>query len=303
MALSTLYYYKERNRLFQEQKVKYRLEFLECQRLQKLLKDGSECEMKVIEEIKGLGSVYKEISIVFSIFIIMILPMGYLLAMMSLRPIRESVETIDSFINGIIHDINTPLSVIKVNAQSMTQQLESQRLLNQNSRVLQGISEIESLEEQLLFSLKADRYDLNITQFDLETLLKERSDYWNEIRPTVHVKVALKPLHVNADQAIFMRMIDNIVLNAIKFSPRHSEVFIVLEGSKLSVKDQGCGIKEPKKVFTKYYREAGTTKGLGLGLFIVHSVAQLHEIGIELVSKLNVGTTVILELEKIKGRQ
>ncbi len=273
--------------------------FLECKRLQKLLNDGSTCEMKIVEKIAGLDAVFKDIFTVFIGFIAVMAPVGYLLAMMSLRPVRESIETIDGFINGIVHDINTPLSVIKLNAQSMGAQLSSERLVNQNRRVLEGIGDIEALEEQLLFSLKADRYELNKTHFDLETLLQNRLEYWNDLRASVRVSCVSHPLHVEADASLLMRMIDNIVGNAIKFSPRQSEVSVRLEGTKLMIQDHGCGIKAPKKVFTKYYREGATSKGLGLGLFIVHSIAQLHGIEVEILSKLGEGSTFVVQLEKV----
>jgi len=276
------------------------MEFLECRRVQKLLEGGAGCEMAVIEKIEGLDAVFEEIFALFIVFMMVILPIGYFLAMMSLRPMRESIETIDSFINGIVHDINTPLSVIKLNAQSMSAQLTSERLLNQNSRMLQGIADIEALEEQLLFSLKADRYELNRTQFDLKDLLLKRLEQWSDLRPSVAVSCHAEPLHVNADYPVLVRMIDNIVGNAVKFSPRRSEVSVRLEGTTLRIEDHGCGIKEPKKVFAKYYRESAAAKGLGLGLFIVHSIAQLHGIGIEIVSKPDAGTTFVLELENIK---
>ena len=79
------------------------MEFLECRRVQKLLEGGAGCEMAVIEKIEGLDAVFEEIFALFIVFMMVILPIGYFLAMMSLRPMRESIETIDSFINGIVH--------------------------------------------------------------------------------------------------------------------------------------------------------------------------------------------------------
>jgi two-component system OmpR family sensor kinase len=299
VALGSLYYYKERNRLFQEQKLEYRLEFSECQRVQKLLENSDSCEMRVIEEIDGIDAVLKDIGIVFILVFLAVLPVAYALAMMSLRPMKEAIDTIDSFVNGIVHDINTPLSVIKLNAQSMNTQLDSERLRDKNSRILQGISDIESLEEQLIFSLKADRYQLNRILFDLSDLIKQRSKYWNEIRSSVAVRIDVQSLHVKADEALLIRMIDNIVLNAIKFSSRDQEVVVTLSGTKLSICDHGCGIKDPDNVFQKYYRENRKTKGLGLGLFVVKSIADMHKITIKVDSEIDVGTEFILELKSI----
>jgi len=275
--------------------VENRLEFFECKRL-----GSGSCEMILIQEIRGLEGVLKEIVFVFGVATLVVIFIGYYLALLSLRPMRESIETIDSFINGIVHDINTPLSVIKLNAQSMQTKLQEEYLVDKNARILQGIADIESLEEQLLFSLKADRYELKLSEFNLSDLLQERLKIWSDIRPSVKIVLHLKTLHIKADKPILTRMIDNIVLNAIKFSSRNSEVIVELLDTKLIVSDSGIGIKNPQKVFSKYYREQSTTKGLGLGLFIVNSVASLHGIDINIKSKVNVGTQFTLELKNIK---
>ncbi len=274
--------------------------YSECQRMQKILGSDEPCEMQLIGDIKELNNTYVEIFVAFIVVLLFLLPTGYYLAMMSLRPIHESIETIDSFINGIVHDINTPLSVIKLNAQSMQLQIKDERLAEQNARVLQGIADVESLEEQLLFSLKADRYVLSKSRFNLHELLKSRLAFYNDIRDSVLVNLKGYDLHVNADSAILTRMIDNIVLNAIKFSSRNSQVKITLNEGLLSIKDQGIGIKHPKEIFTKYYREDLSKQSLGLGLFIVASVAELHQLDVVVKSKINVGTEFIIDLKNIK---
>ncbi len=299
--MSLLYFYKERNRLFQELKVANKLEYAECRHLNKILGlHDAACEMKIIDRIDGLERVYRDIAVSFFVLLLFLLPSGYYLATISLRPMRESIETIDSFINGIVHDINTPLSVIKLNAQTMQLTLQETVHLEQNERILQGVDDIESLEEQLLFSLKAERYVLNRSKFDLDRLIKERAVFYNEVRKTVHVNYVGSVLHVNADKPLMKRMIDNIVLNAIKFSPRDAEVSIRLENAKLTIEDHGIGMKHPKEVFNKYYREDRSTKGLGLGLYIVASVAALHQLTIDLISKPQMGTRFVIDLKTLK---
>ena len=295
-----LYYYKERQRLFQEQKVQNRLHFSECERLQNLLDANVECTMKAVGRIEDLDETYKEILVAFGMSLLLILPAGYFLARGSLQPMRQSIETIDSFVNGIVHDINTPLSIIKLNAQSMKPQLAKEsRLLEQNSRILQAVSDVQSLEAQLLFSLKAEGYTLKCTRFDVYGYLQNRLAYWNDIRTSVTVELQGSPLVIEADRSIFSRMIDNIILNAVKFSARNTQVLIRLNKTTLMIEDHGIGIKNPKEIFAKYYREEKIYKGLGLGLFIVKSVADLHHIDLFVDSKPGVGTRFSVQLSNI----
>ncbi len=300
LSLSSLYYYKERSRYFQEQKTKNRIIFLECKKMNKIFESDKECEMQLVQEIKELQNTMLEITIAFFIFLLVISPLAYILAMISLHPMRESIKTIDGFINGIIHDINTPLSAIKLNAQSIDLKLKSQLLKDKNKRILQAVDDIESLEEQLLFSLTSDKYVLNKSIVDLSKLLKEREFFYNDVRNVVKVLLEVKPLNINIDSAIFTRMIDNIVLNAIKFSHRNSEIIISIKNDTLIVEDFGIGIKDTKNVFVKYYREDNKTRGIGLGLFIVDSVAKLHNIDISIESKIGVGTRFIIDLKTLK---
>jgi len=300
LALSSLYYYKERSRLFQEEKVKNRLIYSECLHMQKILKVKQECEMPIVENIEELNNTLFEIGIAFFVTLFLILPAGYFLAMISLRPMRTSITTIDNFINGIVHDINTPLSSIKLNAQSINTYIDDVKYKEKNERILQAIKDIEALEEQLLFSLKSDKYVLKTTIFNLSKLLDDRLYFYNDIRKNTLVKFVPNNINIHADISIFTRLLDNIVLNAIKFSPHNGEVQMSIVDDVLIVKDFGKGIKNPKDVFNKYYREDTSTKGLGLGLFIVKSVADLHGIDVDIESKVGEGTRFLVELKKIK---
>ncbi len=251
----------------------------------------------VIDE--KLHIVYREILYAFLLALVLILPFGYFLAHLSLRPMREAVVAMDGFINGIVHDINTPLSVIRMNAQSIKKAIKDEKIKTKALRLLQGVEQVESLEEQLLFSVKVGQYELKKELFDLGYILQEREYYYASLRKSINIRIDAHSYEVFADKLALLRMIDNIVLNAIKYSPAKRKVSIILHDTRLIVKDEGVGIKYPKKVFDKYYREAKESKGIGLGLYIVAEVARLHDIAIEVDSKLGLGTSFTMQLSNI----
>lgn len=299
-TLASLYYYKERQRYFQEQKVENRLDFAECKHLKRMLPSASECKMQAVVINDKLHIIYREILYAFLLALALIVPFGYFLARLSLRPMREAVMAMDGFINGIVHDINTPLSVIRMNAQSISKSIDDEKIKRKASRLLQGIEQVESLEEQLLFSVKVGQYELQKEAFDLGYILQEREHYYASLRKSLGITVKTESYNVYADKAALLRMIDNIVLNAIKYSPAKSKVYVTLKENTLTVKDKGRGIKYPKKVFDKYYREAKESKGIGLGLYIVAEVARLHDIVIDVDSKLGFGTSFKIDLTTSK---
>jgi two-component system OmpR family sensor kinase len=299
-ALAALYYYKERNRYFQEQKLKNRLVFSECTRLAKLLPSAKECTMAPVEIDAKIMVIYKEIGAAFVAALLLIVPLGLLLARISLKPLRDSVDAMDSFINGIVHDINTPLSVIRMNAASLQKNLSDEKARSKNSRVLQGVEHIEALEEQLLFSLRIGQYTPRMDMFDLCALLHERRDYWASNRSRVDVRVSTEgSCGVRGDEKALLRMIDNVVGNAVKYSPSKSMVDVVFDNGMLSVSDRGPGIKNAKAVFRKYYRESRKTTGVGLGLYIVAEIARMHGIALSVHSRPKEGTRFEMDCRSI----
>ena len=299
-ALASLYYYKERSRYFQEQKLQNRLAFSECSRLKKMLPSAPECVMAPVVIDDKLIRIEKEIGLAFLFALLLIVPLGLLLARISLRPMRDSVEAMDSFINGIVHDINTPLSVIRMNARSLQKRLDDEKMLQKNGRILQGVEHIEALEEQLLFSLRIGQYELRRKSFDLCTLLHGRETYWASNRSRVEVMVSTEAsCIVYADEKALLRLIDNVVGNAVKYSPAGAKVNVRLKSGVLTVQDEGPGIKNPKAIFHKYYRESRTTKGVGLGLYIVSEIARMHGIGLKVYSRYGEGTTFVIDLHSI----
>jgi signal transduction histidine kinase len=186
-----------------------------------------------------------------------------------------------------------------MNAQSITKAVKDEKIKIKASRLLQGVEQVESLEEQLLFSVKVGQYELQKEFFDLGYIMQEREHYYASLRKSIDILIEANSYEVFADKSALLRMVDNIVLNAIKYSPAKRKVYVTLHDNYLFVKDEGIGIKYPKKVFDKYYREAKESKGIGLGLYIVAEVARLHNISIEVDSKLGVGTSFKIELLSI----
>ena len=300
MAISTLYYFKERQRIFQEHRVKARMEYAKCKRLEKLMKQEGRCQMALVtlsfDDLKGI---YLDILYALLASLPIIGLLSYLLARLSLRPMRESVAAMDSFINGIVHDINTPLSVVRMSAQGIKKQVDDPKLEGKIKRLIQGVDQIQSLEEQLLFSIKIGEYTLEKEHFELSKLLQEREPYYALLRSSITLHVESEPLEIYADRAAIMRMVDNIVINSIKYSHADGRVSIILKGDRLMIIDEGKGIKHPKKIFDKYYREALESKGIGLGLFIVKRIADLHGIAIDVESTIGKGSRFTLDLGAI----
>ena len=102
------------------------------------------------------------------------------------------------------------------------------------------------------------------------------------------------------------RLVSNLVINAIKYTPGSGEVNIILESERnealIRVRDTGIGIAkvEQKKIFDRFYRvnsdRSRQTGGSGLGLAIAQAIVQAHQGTIEVKSELGVGSTFTVRL-------
>ena len=109
---------------------------------------------------------------------------------------------------------------------------------------------------------------------------------------------------INADKNLLVNVWNNLISNAIKFSPENSTIFLTLseenEHAKISIKDEGCGI--PKDdihyIFDKFFQvdKSHKSNGNGLGLTLVKDIIDLVKGEIKVESEVNKGTTFTIYL-------
>ena len=80
--------------------------------------------------------------------------------------------------------------------------------------------------------------------------------------------------------------------NSSKYSSANSKIKIIYKNKKLTIQDNGKGIKYPKKIFERRYKE--TEQGYGIGMHIVHRLCDNLNIEISIESKENIGTKIEL---------
>ena len=107
---------------------------------------------------------------------------------------------------------------------------------------------------------------------------------------------------VYGDKNRIRQVFINIIDNAIKYSDKGGKVVVTAtqsgENVRITIADNGCGIKESDlpKVKTKFYKANHTRRGSGIGLAVADEIITMHGGTLEVKSKENVGTTVIITL-------
>ncbi|MES2152578.1 MAG: ATP-binding protein [Pseudomonadota bacterium] len=212
-----------------------------------------------------------------------------LMARLGARLAREQ-----EFLHDAAHELKTPLAVILVNAESLAQAPTAQRAREAGAGLAQGVARATRSVHQLLELARtdADRDQAARLPLDLAQLLRERLADAMPMALARGIELALLApdsctlsLHHDSCAAL----IDNLIDNAVKYSPSGSCVELSLrtiDGAlRLEVADSGPGIAPEwrAKVFERFFRMPGVEQpGSGLGLAIAQRAAARNGAGLVL---------------------
>lgn len=195
--------------------------------------------------------------------------------------INALIASKKQLIDGIAHELRTPLVRLRYRLEM------SENLTEAESQALnRDIGQLEALIEELLTYARLDRpqTELSLTTPDFPAWISDHVEDIQMVNPQREVTLATLT-HGNygaLDMRLMERVLDNLVNNALRYSSQRVAVSLTLQGSRASllVEDDGPGIapEERERVFEPFVRldpsRDRATGGCGLGLAIVHSIAQ-----------------------------
>jgi signal transduction histidine kinase len=215
----------------------------------------------------------------------------------------------DEFIALVSHELRTPLTSISGYLEMALDGDEEPipPALHKHLSIAQrNVERLTTLVNQLLFLVRADSHPLELERRPLD-LAQIAEDVAETAQPAVKAKgilfdVDLAPLPpVIADPTELLRLVDNLVSNAVKFTPPGGRVRLTArrEGrtAVVQVADTGIGIPahELSDLFQRFFRASSATDnaipGTGLGLAISRLIAEAHDTTIDVQSTLGEGTT------------
>jgi signal transduction histidine kinase len=196
-----------------------------------------------------------------------------------------------NFILSITHELRSPLAAARLQMETLAMRelgRDKQKEIIQGA--LNDIDRLNALVENILIAARIEdrKFRIHKERTDLGELIASliHKDQF-EVRDKRKVNLQIQPgVFANIDRFSFPSIVINLYENAVKYSGPDSSIDIRLKESNgkvtLSVADQGIGISEADKklIFKKFYRigkeETRTTKGTGLGLYIVKYLSELH---------------------------
>jgi two-component system phosphate regulon sensor histidine kinase PhoR len=227
-----------------------------------------------------------------------------------LRQKRYS-ELMRDFVNNITHEFKTPISSIKLSADVLAHHplIEEDKRLTQYTKIIQDQNtRLNNLVEQVLqiAKMESSSFALKLEDVDMHEIIKQICTQYafrlGDRGGSMELHLDAEKTHVFADRFHIQNVISNLVDNAVKYSKD-----VPAQTLEIIIVDKGIGIKEEDqlKLFQKFYRvptgNLHNVKGFGIGLYYVKRICDAHEIGINLQSIYNQGTTITLYCKTINS--
>lgn len=211
------------------------------------------------------------------------------------------------FLANVSHDLKTPLTLIKANAEMV-------RDLNYNNKekrekslntVTSEVDRLNLLVEDILdlSKIQSNAEDLDLEEFNISEIIRTIVERFNVLceRDGYSIECDLFDFNITADKKKIEQVIYNLITNAINYTGDDRKVFIKMKDDNNKVKveiiDTGNGINDEdlEHIWDKYYKAdkkyKRVTYGTGLGLSIVKNILNLHKFEYGVESKKNEGTT------------
>lgn len=247
-------------------------------------------------------------------------PINGILTVHDLTRERQQEEQRSTFISVISHELQTPIAIIKGYASTLARvdaRFDSQALHSRLSAIEEEADRLNQLVGNLLYAsrIQANGLQMDIAALDLERLISSVIRRFRVRSPEVDIAMTFaEPLPtVMGDRERIAEVLQNLLDNAIKYSPGRPEIVIACnitsEEVIVSVSDNGMGIslREQEQIFNRFQRLgdplAPMTPGAGLGLYICKAIIEAHGGRMWVESALRQGSTFFFSLPREEKAQ
>ena len=213
----------------------------------------------------------------------------FILVLHDITQLRQLNSMRRDFISNLSHELRTPVSVIRANSETLLDgALEDKKEAKIFSKaILHNAERLTSMVSDLIDLSRIDYGDLklNIVEVNLDNFIKSFIDSMKSVMKKKDIYIEYQPRHkknIMADVQALERVMNNLIDNAFKYSPKGSviEISTITNNNhiKINVADEGTGISEidQEYIFDRFYRTASAraseNKGSGLGLAIVKNL-------------------------------
>ncbi|RXJ94562.1 hybrid sensor histidine kinase/response regulator [Malaciobacter molluscorum] len=197
----------------------------------------------------------------------------------------------DFFLKKIIHEMNTPLSIISLNIDNLETQIGPKE---QFEAIKASSKSLSFIYNDLYYLIKKEKKIEEKKEIELIKFLSSRVMFFDEMANIKNIDINLDihaEFNIFIDENSLQRVIDNTISNAIKYAEINSQIDIILDINKdehfIIIKNGGSYIQDTDSIFKAYYQDKSKNIGLGLGLNIVKDICDNNNIEISVKSENN----------------
>jgi signal transduction histidine kinase len=239
---------------------------------------------------------------------------SWYLAIRAMKPLYRAYEQQQNFSANVAHELRTPLAIHQLHLDKYITQFQQHQefataladLRSQNMR-------LASIVTDLLLLAQLERTQVvqsapNFCYLDevVEDVVEELGILHSGHRIALDIPKHIQPVKVMGDPERIMRLVYNLLENALKYTPSGGQVAISITSNHqfhtLEIQDNGVGIAaaELDHIFNRFHRTSTTqhTGGTGLGLGMVQAIANLYGAKVRVTSAINRGSTFSVDFPR-----
>ena len=256
--------------------------------------------------------------IITSLIFMLIIVIAYITTIFLLLKQRKISQIKSDFINNMTHEFKTPIATINLalSAIKNPKTIENKKKVNKYLKMIDD--ENNRMNDQVenvltMSSLEKNQLNIEIKKLDLNEIIDLAISHVLLIIENKNgtIKRTDKTFKSNilGNETHLINILVNILDNAIKYNNDAPQINIITENRNdkiiVEIKDNGIGMSNSvkSKIFEKFYRkptgDLHNVKGHGLGLSYVKKIIEFHNGKISVNSKLNIGSTFIIELDTV----
>lgn len=239
---------------------------------------------------------------------------GYIVVLYDVTEKEQQEKERREFVSTVSHELRTPLTTMNSYIEALEDGVISDKKLapvfidtihKETNRMIRMVNELMQLGKM---DIKEEHYDTELIDINnLMTKIVERFKLTHTDKNFV-LQLAEEPIFVEADHDKLTQVFDNIINNAVKYSPNGKNIVVRIRQNynqnrvSISVKDEGIGIplSHIDKIFNRFYRVDKSRQramgGTGLGLSLAKSIVEAHKGKIWAQSREGYGTIVFVML-------
>lgn len=217
------------------------------------------------------------------------------------EPLFKSDENLQKAVKETLHELNIPISTIKMNTQMLEKKLTDEKELKRLNRIKQASDELLKLYEEMEYKIKKEIDKVDVTTFALKDIVLKSLDKCEDLKKDIKIEVNIESCELNTDINGFEKMIDNLISNALKYNLEENGLIkIEYKENIFSIFNRGKEIdtKNLFIIFEQFFQEDSSKEGFGLGLFMVKEFCDKNKLAIK-IEPLKEGNRFIINLKNI----